>query len=186
MATFREAASGMQAGTLIAHSNAGHYAPSVAREAGAGRIVFMDAALPRDSGPGRLAPEGLLEQVAGLADDDGWLPGWTRWWDRAIVAGLFPDPVWVDRIEADQPRAALDYFKCQIQAPEAWHAEPCSYLAFGDRYQEELERAARHGWPTAATEGNHLQYLSDPAGVADSIEGLLAGLADRDGYRQTR
>ena len=53
----------------MAHSNAGLAAPTVRCRAEGARLVFMDAALPPESGPTALAPEGLRAHLSGLADE---------------------------------------------------------------------------------------------------------------------
>ncbi len=174
MTVFNEQAFRALPRVVVAHSNAGHYAPTVARDSGADGVVFMDAALPAEKGPGPLAPPGLLRHVGGLADDDGWLPGWTDWWEREVVLDLLPDPTWLDLIEAGQPRVALEYFRSELEAPQDWTSSPCAYLAFGDRYQDELVRAQAYGWPNEMIEGGHLHYLVSERRVADRIEDLVS------------
>lgn len=46
---------------------------------------------------------------------------------------------------------------------------PSAYLAFGDTYQDELQRADLLGWPTAEMDGGHLHMLIDPGGVASEV-----------------
>ena len=50
---------GTDAAVLVAHSNAGHYAPAAARAGRAAVTVFMDAALPPSAGRAALAPPEL-------------------------------------------------------------------------------------------------------------------------------
>lgn len=82
---------------VVAHSNAGYLAPHVRRAAGTGGpVVFVDAALPPPSGHHRLAPPALRSWLGELAEDEGLLPPWTRWWPRedleqALPTGQFDD-----------------------------------------------------------------------------------------------
>ena len=90
------------ADVLIAHSNAGYLAPSVAEDAGIGAVLFMDAALPPATGRTRLAPPEFLATLAELAADDGRLPPWTRWWPAEEMSTILPAP-WFDRVDSQRP-----------------------------------------------------------------------------------
>ncbi|RLV49037.1 hypothetical protein D9V37_10690 [Nocardioides mangrovicus] len=153
------------AGVLVPHSNAGYWV------AGRGPTVFVDAALPP---PGAvrtpLAPPGLRTFLAGLADDDGLLPPWTRWWDD--VDALFPDAPARRAVEAEQPRLPLTWFDQEVDVPPAWAEVPSAYLAFGDTYAEETALARSLSWPVVVIDGAHLHMLHDPAGVAAAIVSL--------------
>ncbi|HEY0773884.1 MAG TPA: alpha/beta fold hydrolase [Nocardioidaceae bacterium] len=177
---------------LVPHSNAGLYAPALAGQVRAGRAhtrqghgpearavatVYVDAALPSSTPSTPLAPAGLLDHLAALADDDGWLPPWTAWWDEADVDRLFPSALWRRRVEAAQPRLPLAYFGSRVAVPADWARCPSAYLSFGDTYQRELTEAGRLGWPVEVLDGGHLHMLHDPGAVADAVLGLLARLA---------
>ena len=114
LAAFREAVSAQPADLVVAHSNAGRYAVAAA---GAAPVVYLDAALPPEHGDATLAPDGLLDHLAGLADDDGLLPPWTRWWDEDDVAAVVPDPAVLADIRADEPRMPLAYFRSPARGP---------------------------------------------------------------------
>jgi hypothetical protein len=155
---------------LVPHSNAGLYAPAVAASAGALGTVFVDAALPpADAGSTTMAPAPLYEHLAGLADAEGLLPPWTRWWDDADVSGLFPTPESRRLVEAVQPRLPLTYFESRLEVPAGWARRPCGYVAFGDTYAEETAVARRHGWHVRRLDGGHLQMLHEPDTVARTV-----------------
>ncbi|HET6654394.1 MAG TPA: hypothetical protein VFH10_17285 [Nocardioides sp.] len=160
---------------LVPHSNAGYLAANVAAAVGSAGVVYVDAALPASTGPTTLAPSELLDFLAGLADEDGVLPPWTQWWDDSD--GLFPDDATRAEVEADQSRLPLAYFRSAVRPPTGWTARPSGYLAFGDTYAEELERAISLGWPTRVLEGGHLHQLHDPAAVAAGITELSSRIA---------
>lgn len=182
---------------LVPHSNAGLYAPALAGQVRAGQVrpgrahtrqghgpgaravatVYVDAALPSSTPSTPLAPAGLLDHLADLADDDGWLPPWTAWWDEADVDRLFPSTVWRRRVEAAQPRLPLAYFGSRVAVPADWATRPSAYLSFGDTYQAELTEARRLGWPVEVLDGGHLHMLHDPEAVTGAVLGLLAQLA---------
>jgi hypothetical protein len=162
---------------LVPHSNAGLYAPLLVAGLRHATCVFVDAALPMTPARTRLAPPSMLRFLAGLADDEGLLPPWSRWWDEADLVRLFPNDSWRERVRAAEPRLPLSYFEGSVRVPERWAAGPCAYLAFGRTYGDELSLARRHGWPTEVIRGGHLQLLHDPQAVVDAILRLLARLA---------
>lgn len=163
------------ADVLVAHSNAGYLAPAVAYGAGGRPVLFMDAALPPAAGTTVLAPPGLRAILAGLADDGGRLPPWTRWWPADEMAELLPEP-WRERVDSTAPRLDLTYFDSEVSPPVAWSDAPCAYLAFGATYGEELAFARSSGWPTAELPGHHLWHLARPGEVAEALLGLRIGL----------
>jgi hypothetical protein len=115
----------------------------------------------------------LRDHLAGLADADGVLPPWTRWWPEPDVAALFPDPVTRHDVGAEQPRLPLAYFDAEVPTPPGWERLPAAYLAFGDGYADERAEAVRRGWPVSTLPGGHLHMLVDPSGVADALTDLV-------------
>lgn len=170
---FRITALEFRPDVLVAHSNAGLFAPGV-REGEDTSIVFMDAALPPESGSYVLAPPRFAEFIAKLPLADGLLPPWTDWWDRDVIEGLFPNSYWYQRVRNDQPRLAPDYFADQLTVSDGWVERGNAYLAFGDTYADEVVRAERYGWPTQRLVGGHMHHLHDPMGVASAIEVLAS------------
>ena len=157
---------------LVPHSNAGLYAAAVAAERDVRAVVFVDAGIPAADGPTPTAPAQALGFLGGIADEDGILPPWTRWWPEEDVAALFPDAAARSAVEADQPRLPLSYFSDAV--PPAPLEMPCAYLAFGETYAEEVARATASGWPVSRLDGRHLHLLVDPAAVAAEIRRLAA------------
>ena len=171
-AAFREAVKAHAADLVVAHSNAGRYAVAAAGEAA---VVHVDAALPPEHGDATLAPEGLLEHLAGMADGDGLLPPWTRWWPDDDIAEVVPDPEVLAGIRADEQRMPLAYFRSRLGAPEGWQDHPQAYLALGSTYAEETALARRLGWPTTVLDGAlHLHHLVDPDAVAAAVLDLAS------------
>ena len=61
------------------------------------------------------------------------------------------------------PEVPLSYVDGEVPVPTGWQAGRCAYLAFGSTYAEELELAARHGWPHRRLAGaGHLHLLVEP------------------------
>ncbi|MGJ9412406.1 hypothetical protein ACHAAC_06815 [Aeromicrobium sp. CF4.19] len=163
--------------TLVAHSNAGLLAPLVAERRRVTGLVLVDAGLP-EGGRCPMAPAALLETVAPLADEAGMLPGWTQWWPDDDVAPLFPPGPIRWEVEAVQPRVTLGYLRSTIDVPLDWtDTLPGAYLAFGDTYAAELERAEALGWPTTRLDGGHLHQLIEPDTVASQISTLARAVA---------
>ncbi|WP_146252037.1 hypothetical protein [Xylanimonas oleitrophica] len=172
--SFEEALPDDRPTVLVPHSGAGLYVPSVASVVPLAGTVFVDAALAPAAGEARLVPPTLLDAVRGLADDDGSLPPWTRWWPRDQVRALVPDDETLDRVEAGAPRMPLAYLEASVPVPAGWAGGRNAYLAFGDTYAAELSQAREAGWPTQVLDGGHLHMLVDPDGVAAALAGLLA------------
>jgi hypothetical protein len=156
---------------LVPHSNAGLYAAAVAQQRPVRGVLFVDAGIPAADGPTATAPAGVLAFQRELADADGLLPPWTRWWPEQDVAPLFPSAAVRARVEADQPRLPVSYFSDEL--PAAPVPQRCAYLAFGDTYAEEISRAEAAGWPLSTIAGRHLHLLCDPPGVAAEIQRLI-------------
>jgi hypothetical protein len=173
---FRSAAAEHRATVLVAHSNAGYYAPAVADDATL-PVVYMDAALPDpDVTTTLLAPPSLAPFLDGLPTTDDLLPPWTQWWGDEDVASLFPTQEWFERVDADAPRLAPAYFGTPVPVPAGWTAGPAAYVAFGDTYAAELGLAERLGWVVRRERGHHLTHLVDPDGVAEVVLALTLEL----------
>jgi hypothetical protein len=173
---FVESLPGDQSLVLVPHSNAGLYVPALYRRRTVAGTVFVDAALPPDHGDTALAPAPLYELLRTRADHAGLLPPWTRWWDDADVAALFPDAQTRAGVEAEQPRVPLSYFDGRVEVPSGWLDRPAAYVAFGDTYAGEIERARQHGWPISTLAGRHLHMLVEPDSVASTLVDMLAAL----------
>ena len=161
---------------LVPHSNAGLFAPGLAERLDAVATVYVDAALADDGPDTAMAPPGLLAHLRTLMDPDGMLPPWSRWWPEDALEGLFPDDATRAALEREQPRLPLAYFTRRLGVPDGWTQRPAAYLAFGDTYAAEADRARRLGWPVEQVEGRHLHQLHDPDGVADAILRLESAL----------
>jgi hypothetical protein len=161
---------------LVPHSNAGLYVAALAAERDVRGVVFVDAGLPSDAPSTPTAPPAFRAFLAGLADAEGRLPGWTHWWPDEDIAGLFPDDVARSAVEAEQPRLPLGYFDASVPSPAGWRRLPAAYLAFGDAYAAERDLAHARGWPVTTLPGQHLHPLLDPEGVVATLLGLVGQL----------
>lgn len=171
LGAFRSRVEEMTPDLVLTHSNGGRYAALAAPGV---PVVHVDAALPAESGdPSPMAPGAMLERLAGMADDAGLLPPWSRWWPEEDFAAVLPDPGARSALREREHRVPLAYFRSQLGAPTGWTEGPQAYLAFGDTYAHELGLAHRHGWPTERLEGaGHLHHLVEPSVVAEAALGL--------------
>lgn len=155
---------------LVAHSNAGLFAPGLAARLDAVATVYVDAALAGEAPDTSLAPPAaLLDHLRTLADADGLLPPWTQWWPSADVDDLFPSAAARAQVEAAEPRLPLAYFETRVAVPPGWTSRPCAYLAFGDTYADEVARSRSLGWPVEVLEGRHLHQVVDPEAVVAAV-----------------
>ena len=159
---------------LVAHSNAGAYIPALSTQRSVVGAVFVDALLPPPRGDLPLAPAAFLDFMRKKVDSDGVLPVWTDWWEESDVAVLFPDTETRHRIEREQPRLPLSYFKDHLVIPDGWdEGLPAAYLAFGDTYNRERGSAQQRNWPVTTLTGEHLHLVNDPTQVAEALIDLL-------------
>jgi hypothetical protein len=174
---FRSAVATQLPDLVLTHSNGGRYAALAAPGI---PVVHVDAALPPEHGNAPLAPSAMLEHLAGLADDDGLLPPWSRWWTEHDVAEVLPDAAVRAELREHERRMPLSYFRSRLGAPAGWADQPQAYLAFGDTYASETAFALGHGWPTTVLDGaHHLHHLVDPDAVASEVLALAARLGQR-------
>ena len=157
------------------HSNGGRFAALAAPGI---PVVHIDAALPPGSGDEvPMAPAAMLGHLTAMADDDGLLPPWSRWWPEEDVAQVLPDAAALADLREDERRMPLSYFRSRLGAPAGWVDQPQAYLAFGKAYAEETAFARDHGWPTTVLDGAlHLHHLVDPDAVAAAVLYLAARL----------
>lgn len=165
---------------LVPHSNAGLYVPQLIAQRQIVATVFIDAGLPPAAGTVPLAPPGLVDRLATLADDEGILPPWTQWFDEQEVAPLFPDAATRAKVEAEQHRLPLTYFQSMMDVPGGWIDHPAAYLGFGDTYAHEQQQANQRNWPVEVIDGHHLHLLVDPDLVTRHLIALIDGLLDQD------
>ncbi|WP_127127341.1 alpha/beta hydrolase [Georgenia sp. SYP-B2076] len=161
---------------LVPHSNAGLFVAGIAARRHVVGAIFVDAGFPPEEGHVPLAPVAFQEHLRALADADGVLPPWAEWWGENQVTDLFPDASTRRLVEAEQRRMPLSYFTSGLDAPAGWRTFPCAYLAFGDTYAQERDRAMDLGWPVTTITGGHLHLLHEPDRVAEAITALVTRL----------
>ena len=179
LAAYVAAARDLEAPVVVAHSNAGLFAPAVADAAAAPVTGYVDAALAASTGPTPLGPAGVPCVPRRARRRRRLLPPWSQWWGDV---DLFPDDATRARVEAGQPRLPLAYF----------HADARDAGRLG-------VAAARPTWPSATPtptrrpgaralgwqvrrldvrdRGGHLFLLHDPAATATALRELVSSAA---------
>jgi hypothetical protein len=160
---------------LVAHSNAGVFVPVLV--AGLAQpvvsCVFADATVPATDGASTpMAPAEFLPFLQERTEADGRLPPWSRWWDEADTAALFPDAQTRQLITAQEPRLPLAYYYEDVPAPAGWAGRPCAFLQFSAGYEEPARLARSLGWPVRTVPGEHLHQVADPGAVASALVDL--------------
>ena len=175
--TFRMVVAMERPDLVLTHSNGGRYAALAAPGI---PVVHIDAALPPASGEEvPMAPAAMLDHLTTMADDDGLLPPWSRWWPEEDFAQVLPDAAVRADLREHERRMPLSYFRSRLGAPDGWAEQPQAYLAFGDTYAEEAAFAHEHGWPTTVLDGAlHLHHLVAPDAVAAATLDLAARLGE--------
>jgi hypothetical protein len=160
---------------LVAHSNAGVFVPVLVDglPQPVESCIFADATVPAIDGASTpMAPAEFLPFLQERAEADGRLPQWSRWWDEADTAALFPDPQTRQLITAQEPRLPLAYYYEDVPAPPGWAGRPCAFLQFSAGYEEPASQARSLGWPVRTVPGQHLHQVVDPAAVATALVDL--------------
>ncbi|KNC18874.1 hypothetical protein AC792_09715 [Arthrobacter sp. RIT-PI-e] len=159
---------------VIVHSNAGNYVPGIATTCEVVAVCFLDAVFPPlDGGSWNVVPSALAAELNETVAD-GRLPRWTRWWPETVVEPLFPNRAMFERVDQAAPEVEASYLSGELSASPGWaSALPTTYLAFGDTYAEEYDRAVSQGWPSDRLPLDHLGLLTSPATVANAMEKLL-------------
>ncbi len=169
-----------QPAVLVGHSGAGPLLAAAGALIGhVSGYIFVDAGLPI---PGQswleTVPAELAAQVREMADDQGWLPPWPRWWGDEVMAELIADPGARRRFAAGCPRLPLAMF-AEVHPPvPSWPAAPGAYLQLSAAYDDEAARAGDLGWPVTKRISHHLAMLAEPSGIAEALLELLGQLGE--------
>jgi hypothetical protein len=162
---------------VVGHSGAGVLLPVIAaRVPTVHSVVFVDAVVPARAGATGLA-EDLRSFLAGLPDEDGWLPPWSRWWGPDALAELVPDEWQRELIEAEQPRLHRSFYEHPVPVPESWPDRRVGYLQLSPAYEGDAREADARGWVVERLPGHHLDLVTR----ADEVSLRIDHLATRAG-----
>ena len=165
-----------QPAILIGHSRAGPLLATAGTMLGeeVRGYVFVDARLPA---PGHswmeTVPPGLAARLRDMADPQGWLPPWPRWWGEEELAVLLPDPAVRQHFAAGCPRVPLAMFEELYPPAPGWPNAPGGYLQLSEAYGGDAARAREFGWPVRQQLSHHLALLTEPGQVAREIRKLI-------------
>lgn len=163
---------------LVAHSAAGSLMAAAGTMIGQVRgYIFVDARLPT---PGHSwmesAPPERAARRREMADSQGWLPPWPRWWRDDALTELLPDQGVRADFVASCPELPLAMFE-EVQPPAPqWPDAPGGYLRLSESYAGYAAGAREFGWPVIELESHHLAILTEPGRIAGSLRALISQL----------
>ena len=168
-----------QPAILIGHSRGGPLLATAGTMLGQAvrGYVFVDARLPE---PGlswiQTVPPDFAAWLRDMADPQGWLPPWSRWWGEQELAALLPDPEVRQHFAAGCPRLPMAMLE-EISPPApGWPNAPGGYLQLSEVYEDDAAQARELGWPVRHHPSHHLALLTDPGQVARELRELIGGL----------
>lgn len=155
---------------LVGHSGAGPLLPQIQARSRRepGPLVFVDAGLPPEAEDAELMPAGLMAELRAMAID-GILPRWSDWFGPAVMKDLIPDGSKRAIVAGELPRLPVSFFEVPVPALAGWASGGCGYIQLSEPYADEAAAAASRGWPVIQSSGAHLDIVTRPAEVADSI-----------------
>lgn len=117
----------------------------------------------------------LHDFIKGLAESDGMLPVWSKWFAgdkrRASLVGidvLARDTAAFARFEDGLPRMHIGWFDEAIELAE-WDHIPAGFIQTSAIYDHATAEAQRRGWPVANLHGTHLHPTLQPEETAGAI-----------------
>lgn len=160
---------------LVGHSSATALVADLATKLRVHGIILVDGDVPPGKGPASAVRPALRDFVRRLADADGMLPIWSKWFagdrQRSILVGmdvLARDAAALAHFENGLPRMRVDWFDDVIELT-GWDHIPAGFIQTSDIYDHATDEARRRGWPVARLQGPHLDPSLRPAETANAI-----------------
>jgi pimeloyl-ACP methyl ester carboxylesterase len=161
---------------LIGHSRAGPLLATAGAmlEGTVQRYIIVDGRLPS---PGcswmKTAAPGFAARLREMADPQGRLPPWPRWFGEDELTALLPDRTAWQRFAAGCPRLPLAMLEEDYPPAPGWPDAPGGYLQLSEAYDGEAGRARELGWPVRQLPSHHLTLLTEPSRVARELRELI-------------
>jgi pimeloyl-ACP methyl ester carboxylesterase len=160
---------------VVGHSSASVLAADLATRLPARGIIVVDGEVPPSQGAASPVRPALHDFIKGLAEPDGMLPIWSRWFARDMqrmslvgVDVLARDAVAFARFESELPRMHIGWFDDTIELAD-WDHIPAGFIQTSAIYDHAAIAAQRRGWPVTNLHGTHLHPTLHPAETASAI-----------------
>jgi pimeloyl-ACP methyl ester carboxylesterase len=160
---------------VVGHSSASVLAAELAARLPACAVIIVDGEVPPSHGAAFPVRPALYDLIKSLAEPDGMLPVWSRWFagdtQRMSLVGLdilARDAAAFARFESGLPRMHVDWFDDAIELA-GWDHIPAGFIQASAIYDHAAVAAQRRGWPVANLQGTHLHPTLHPAETANAI-----------------
>jgi len=160
---------------VVGHSSASILAADLATKLLARSVIVVDGEVPPSHGAASPVRPALRDLVESLAEADGSLPIWSRWFSgdarRMSLVGLdvlARDPAAFTHFENELPKMHAEWFDDTI-ALANWDHIPAGYIQTSAIYDHAAAEAERRGWPVTRLQGTHLHPTLHPQETADAI-----------------
>ena len=172
---------------VVGHSSASALVADLATRLPARGIIIVDGDVPPSQGAAFPVRPALHDFIKGLAEPDGMLPIWSRWFARDMrrmsLVGLdilARDAAAFARFESGLPRMHIGWFDDAIELAN-WDHIPAGFIQTSAIYDHAAIEAQRRGWPVANLQGTHLHPTLHPAETANAILAMSRQLESGNG-----
>jgi pimeloyl-ACP methyl ester carboxylesterase len=160
---------------VVGHSSASALVAELATRLPTRGIIIVDGDVPPLRGAAQPVRPALHEFIKGLAEPDGMLPIWLKWFaddkQRASLVGidvLARDAAAFARFEDGLPRMHIGWFDEVVNLAD-WSHIPAGFIQASAIYDHATAEAQRRGWPAANLHGTHLHPTLQPEETASAI-----------------
>ncbi len=168
---------------LVGHSSASALVADLATKVTCQSLIVVDGDVPPSRGQASPVRPAFRDFIGGLADRDGMLPIWSRWFvsdqRRLSLVGLAilaSDPAAFAQFESGLPRLPVAWFDDTIELAE-WDHIATGFIQTSALYEHAAAEAHRRGWPVASLRGTHLHPTLCPGETASAILAMSRRLA---------